>query len=118
MRSAEIEARLQRWAQWLKEGEGAGYPAMSVIHPEWQPPAPGQRPTLKSVKPGDARATHRAVLKLSVRMQNTLVVCYCMNLSLRDQAEKLDCSESTVVSRVDKAHRLLQREFCDKLETL
>lgn len=118
MRSPDIEARLQRWAQWLKEGEGAGYPAMSVIHPEWQPPAPGQRPTLKSVKPGDARATHRAVTAMSLRMQDTLFVHYVMNLSLRDQADKLECAEATVIARVDKAHRLLQREFCDKLETL
>lgn len=113
-RDDDIHARLQRWAQWLNVGDGSGYPVMSVLHPEWQPPSPGITPTMKTAKYSDARATHRAVARLSVKMANTLVVHYCKNLPIAEQARQLECAESTVHTRVATAHRLLQAEFCNK----
>ena len=106
-----IEARLQRWAQWLNVGDGSGYPVISVLHPEWQPPSPGITPTMKSVAGGDERSTHRAVARMSQRLANTLVVHYVMRLPVATQAERLGCTEGTVHARVDLAHRMLAEQF-------
>jgi DNA-directed RNA polymerase specialized sigma24 family protein len=115
-RDSGIEERLQRWADWLNVGDGSGYPVTSVLHPHWQPPSPGITPTMKVSSFNDARQTHRAVGRLSRRLSNTLVVHYCLKLPLTEQARRLECSEQTVVARVELAHRRLLAEFCNKLE--
>lgn len=112
-RDAGMEARLQRWAQWVTVGDGSGYPVKSVLHPEWQPPSPGITPTLKTAPATDVRATHRAIGRLSQRLANTLVVHYCLKLSLAEQADRLACSIDAIHNRVERAHRLLMREFCN-----
>ena len=102
-----IHARLLAWAHWLTlGGNGDGYAAMSVLHPEWQPPTPGTTPTLK-VGSSDAhhRATHAAVLTLSRRLQATLLVHYCKRLTVAEQAEQLECAEPTVHARVREARK-------------
>ncbi|WP_320426482.1 hypothetical protein [Roseateles agri] len=103
-----IERLLIEWAQWLQVGDGSGFSTMSVLHPDWSPPSPGLTPTMKTGVHSSARRTHRAVSALSVRMGNTLVVHYCLRLSLADQAERLQCSASTVTQRVARAHLLLR----------
>lgn len=113
MRNPAIEQRLQRWAQWVTVGDGSGYPTMSVLHEDWSPPGGGITPTLKVGAGGDERETHRAIGLLSVRLANTLVVVYCFTLTLREQAERLDCDESTVTKRVDVAHRQLAHWLCE-----
>lgn len=117
-RDADIEARLQRWASWLNEGDGSGYPVMSVLHQDWQPPSPGITPTMKVSSVTDVGETHRAVRRLSLRLRNTVLIQYCFNLTLAEKAERLGCGEQTVVQRVDLAHRLLAAEFRDKLEVV
>jgi hypothetical protein len=118
-RDAQMEARLQRWAQWVTVGDGSGYPVKSVLHPEWQPPSPGITPTLKVAPATDVRATHWAIAHLvqrgvmSQRLANTLVVHYCMHLSLSDQAMRLECSIDSIHDRVERAHRMLMRELCN-----
>lgn len=115
-RDAVIEARLVRWANAVTVGDGSGFPTMSVLHPEWQPPSPGVTPTLKTSAHSDVMETHRALQRLSLRLQNTVAVHYCMRLSVAEQAERLDCAEATVYGRVDRAHRelaaLLRGELC------
>lgn len=106
-RDGGMEARLQRWAAHLTVGDGSGFARTSVLHPSWQPPTPGQTPTLKVGAHTDAAETHRAVGMLSVRLANTLVVHYVMRLPLIHQAERLECAPSTVLNRVSEAHRLL-----------
>ena len=106
-----IEARLVRWAQHLVVGDGSGFPTMCVLHPQWQPPAPGQTPTMKVSHATDARETHRAIGLLSMRLANTLVVHYVLKLPLAEQAARLGCTPSTVIARIDLAHRLLQGHF-------
>jgi len=115
-RDDQIEARLLRWAAYCTVGDGSGYAVMSVIHPEWSPPTPGMTPTMKTSAISDVRETHRAIERLSLRLANTLAVHYCMRLPLDDQAARLHCTPSTVIARVELAHRLLRREFCNKLE--
>ena len=51
-----------------------------------------------------------------MRLANTLVVHYCLKVPLAEQALRLECTEQTVVARVDLAHRRLLAEFCNKLE--
>jgi DNA-directed RNA polymerase specialized sigma24 family protein len=115
-RDPQIEARLLRWAAWRTVGDGSGFPVMSVIHPEWQPPSPGVTPTLKVGAATDVRQTNRAIAKLSLRLRNTLVVHYVHRLPLVDQAARLECEVSTVIARIAAAHRTLAKEFCNKLE--
>lgn len=106
-RDPKIEERLQRWAQAVTVGDGAGYPAMSMLHPQWQPPAPGQTPTLKVAPASDARETHRAIERLSQRLRNTIVVHYVFKGTLAEQASRLECAEATVHARIEEAHRRL-----------
>lgn len=102
-----IEQRLREWAQWVTAGDGSGYPSKCTLHPEWSPPAAGTTPTLKAAAPSRARQTHRAIARLSVRLSNTVVVVYCMNLSEADRAERLSCQPATVRARLYALHRQL-----------
>lgn len=110
-RDDAIEARLQRWAQWVTAGDGSGYPAVNVLDRSWMPPSPGTTPTLKVAASSDVRQTHRALERLSVRLRNTVVVHYCHKVPLAEQARRLECAESTVVARVALVHRLLRVEL-------
>lgn len=105
-----IDDALRRWAAAVAgEGDGSGYPTMSVLHKDWSPPTPGQTPTLKVVsRGGDVVATHAAIAQLSVRARNTVVVVYCCGrLSAAEQAERLDCQVKTLEKRVEAIHREL-----------
>ena len=102
-----IEERLIRWAQGVTVGDGNGYPAMSIIHPSWQPPTPGQTPTLKVGRSSDVKQTHVAIGALSDRTRATLVVHYILKPPLAEQALLLECQERTVHDRVERAHREL-----------
>jgi DNA-directed RNA polymerase specialized sigma24 family protein len=108
-RDEAIEARLQRWAQWVTAGDGSGFPAMSVLHPSWQPPSPGTTPTLKVGSNSDAQQTHRALKQLSLRLRNTVVVHYCHKVPLAEQARRLECAESTVTARIGLIHQQVRQ---------
>lgn len=114
---AEIEARLQRWAQYVTVGDGSGYAAINTLHEDWSPPTPGMTPTMKALTTSDVRQTHRLIAQLSMRLRNTLVVHYCLRLPVDQQAERLGCGRSTVHERVSEAHRqmqaLLRPVFCN-----
>lgn len=105
-----IDDMLRRWAAAVAgDGDGSGYPTMSVLHVDWSPPTPGQTPTMKTVKRGaDVERTHAAVARLSMRSRNTVVVVYCCGpLSVVEQAARLECQVKTLEKRVDAIHREL-----------
>jgi len=106
-RIERVEKRLQEWAQMLKVGDGSGYSTKSTLHPEWSPPSAGMTPTMKTCVPSQARETHRAIARLSERLQNTLVLHYVTNLSVADQAARLGCQPGTIDQRIWAAHRHL-----------
>lgn len=111
-RDAEIERRLQEWAQWITLGRrGDGFPVTNVLHESWLPPAPGTTPTMKVGTGNEARnrETHRAVGSLSVRLANTVVVHYCQRLPIAQQASRLQCGLSTIHARIDEAHRRIRQ---------
>lgn len=107
-RDVEMDGRLRAWAQYVTVGDGSGFPTMSVLHSEWQPPPPGVTPTMKVAAPSSARQTHRVIAGWSMRMRNTVALYYCTTLSIEDQAERLECAPRTVHQRVEEAHRLLR----------
>ena len=107
-RNPDIEARLQRWAVAVTVGDGSGYPVMSVLHHEWQPPSLGITPTMKTSGHSDARETHAALRQLSQRLQNTVAVHYCMKLPVENQAQRLGCAVATVHGRIEVVHKLLR----------
>jgi len=110
-----VDRRLREWAQWIKEGDGSGYSAMSPLHQDWSIPTPGTTPTLKCVPSGRGHATHRALLHavetkaLSERLANTLVLHYCMNLAVAEQAARLGCQAATIDQRIRAAHAHLAK---------
>jgi len=104
-----VELRLKDWAQWLMIGDGSGYSSKCTLHPEWSPPTPGTTPTMKVSAASHVPETHRAIKMLSERLQQTLVLVYCTNLSQEDQAIRLACQVGTVKARVWTAHRELAR---------
>lgn len=119
-RDQAIEQRLLRWAEWLKSGDGSGYPVKSVLHEDWSRPSPGITPTMKVAPANDAGSTHRLVRRLSERMQHTLLAHYVMRLTDAQAAMVLECRPDTVQARIEAAHRALMgladaqaREFCN-----
>lgn len=108
-RSAEMEARLQRWAEWVQVGDGSGYPCCSVLHEDWLPPSQAMPSTPKVLRAGnDAPQTHRALARLSsATLRNTVVVHYVHRWPLAQQAAYLGCEVDTVHDRVERVHREL-----------
>ena len=104
----EIELKLREWAQWVKAGDGSGYPTKCTIHPEWSPPAPGTTPTLKTTAHHDAVRTHWAISGLSIRLRNTVWLHYVNNLDMAEIGRQLGCEPGTIYPRIYRAHRLLQ----------
>lgn len=119
MHDEAIEARLQRWAQAVTVGDGSGYPAMSVIHPNWMPPTKGSKPMMKVAHGGhDVRATHRSIGLLSVKQRDAICLHYVYRLTTTQHAVRADCAERTVRDRLDAARRALAAmwsagSFCD-----
>lgn len=118
-RDPQIEARLQRWAEWLTSGDGSGYPVKSTLHEDWSPPSPGITPTMKTGRGSDGAQTQRLVMALSDRSKATLVSVYVLRMPIADAAAALDCAPDTVLNRVERIHRqllgMLQSagEFCN-----
>ena len=109
-RLAEIEARLQRWAQWLKVGDGSGYPVKSTLHEDWSPPAPGVRPSMKvSSASREILITDTAVRMLSQAKLATVVAVYVLRMPAADAAKALACEPDTVHKRVATIHHDLAR---------
>lgn len=107
-RDAGIERALVEWGQWLKVGDGSGYATKCVLHAQWSPPTAGQTPTMKvGTSSAAVRRTHAAVLTLSERLQETLLVHYVMVLPPAEQALRLQCQPETIGERIRTAHRLL-----------
>jgi DNA-directed RNA polymerase specialized sigma24 family protein len=115
-RDQAIEARLLRWAEFWKTGDGSGYPVKCTLHEDWSPPSPGMTPTMKVAPVNDAKQTHRMVSRLSERMQATLVAVYVRRMSPVEAGQELGCEAGTVGARVEAAHRELMGmlvEFCN-----
>ena len=74
-RIEHIEARLQRWAEWRKAGDGSGYPVTSVLHESWSPPTSASASSWRPAGCTDARQTHRMLqaMQLSQAKQATLL---------------------------------------------
>lgn len=102
-----VEARLQRWAEWLKVGDGAGYPARCVLDEDWSPPSPGTTPQIKVAPPSDAPQTHRIVLGLSERMRGTVAAVYLLGMAPREAAAVLECEPDTIHQRIERVHALI-----------
>lgn len=106
-----LEQRLQAWAAWKHGGAVSdGYPTKSVLHESWSPPTAGHLPNMRVTHGrGDKqeRALDRAITRLSVRLQDTLVVVYLMRAKPDEQAARLSCQASTVRARVVDAKRQL-----------
>lgn len=102
-----IDARLWRWAEWLKVGDGSGYPVRSTLDADWSPPSPGLTPSIKVAAASDAPQTHRLVLGLKPSLRATLVAHYLMRLPPAAAGAALDCMPDTVRARIERAHREL-----------
>jgi hypothetical protein len=106
-RDEQIDARLWRWAEWLKTGDGSGYPVKSTLHEDWCPPSPGMRPGIKVAPHNDAPQTHRFVLRLSETLRGTLAGHYLMRMNALDLAACVACQPATVHARIETAHRAI-----------
>jgi len=111
-RDEQVDRMLRDWAQYRMVGDGSGYPRTSMLHPEWMPPAKGQTPNMKVGHGGRVRETDRAIQRLSERLQCTLVLYYCTQLPLEEQATRLECQVETIHQRLRTAHALLREELC------
>lgn len=111
-RDEQIEARLWRWAEWLKCGDSSGYPVKSVLHEDWSPPSKGALPSMRVALPGsDALSTHRMVLALKPSWQATVVSHYVVRMSTAEAAAALEVQPDTVLDRLERIHAHLRREL-------
>lgn len=121
-RDQAMDLRLRRWAEWKLNGDGAGFPAISVLHKEWLPPVAGATPSLRISGVSDVAQTHVAIGELGVRLRDAIVVHYLEGGPIERQAERLGCVPATVHARVNRAHvelrAVLDGGFCnnDKVE--
>lgn len=109
-----VEARLQRWADWLKVGDGSGYPVRCVLDESWSPPSAGTTPQMKALPASDAPQTHRVVLGLSERMRATLAAHYLLGLQAQEAAAVLECAPDTVHQRIERAQALIAQALADQ----
>lgn len=115
MQDDDVEARLHRWAAAVSVGDGAGYPSVSVIHPNWMPPTKGSRPAMVAARRGhDVQATHRSISTLSVKQRDAICLCYIYRLSTARHAERAGCAERTVRDRLDAARRALAAMWSER----
>jgi DNA-directed RNA polymerase specialized sigma24 family protein len=112
-RDVGIEARLQRWADWVTVGDGSGYSGVCTLHENWSPPTAGQAPTLKVADSVDVMDTHRAIGRLNLKLRNAVVVRYIYGGTIAEQADRLGCAPETVRDRVERAHAALLVELCN-----
>lgn len=111
-RDPYIEERLQRWAAAVTVGDGSGYSATNVLHPNWTPPSPGLTPTLKAAPANaDVRRMHQAVGRLSLKQRNAVVMHYVVRPPLAEQCERLGCELRTLYARIEAAHAELRAEL-------
>lgn len=113
-RDDAMHQRLLEWAAWVTVGDGSGFPVVSVLHESWSPPTPGTTPSMKVSAPSSSRQTHRILATWSLRQRNTVVLYYCTQLPVAEQAARLECDESTVHKRIVVAHRLLRRALDER----
>lgn len=111
-RDEYIDRLLREWAQYRMVGDGSGYPRTSMLHPEWQPPAKGQTPSLKVGHPSRVREVDRAIRELSERLQSTLWLYYCTQLPIHEQAVRLACQPDTIHKRLSSADTYLRGVLC------
>jgi DNA-directed RNA polymerase specialized sigma24 family protein len=110
----QMERELVAWGAYVAGGRDAsGYPSMSVMHPNWQPPAKGGASKLPRRVVSYAREqwVDAQVRTMSRKLQDALVARYVMRMSLHDQALALHCELSTVQARVSAAKRKLAAVF-------
>lgn len=112
MRSKAVEQRLVEWAAWFNAGgcvAQGGWPTKNILDPSWLPPSGGGVPAVVTGGRSDRREryTHEAIGMLSDKLICAVVVHYCKRWSLADQAQALQCGESTVSQRVERAHMAL-----------
>lgn len=107
----DIDGMLQRWAARVTVGKGSGFPTMSALHPNWQPPAPGQTPTPRTCATDDeseARLVHGFVARLPERLFAAVVAYYLLRGTQPQKAEAAQCSVRTMIDRVQRAQRTIK----------
>lgn len=111
-RDEQMDARLWRWAEWLKTGDGSGYPVKSVLHEDWSPPSKGALPTMRVAPPGsDARQTHDLVGALKPSWRATVAAHYVLRMTTAQAAVALSVQPDTVLDRLERIHAHLRREL-------
>jgi hypothetical protein len=102
----DMERRLLNWVRWLDGSGGIGL-GFGVTHPMWQGVRVDGQHACESFIPTnsiEAEETNRAVLDLSIDLQDTVRSYYVGSLPLRVQAQNLGCGVSTIHNRIEQAH--------------
>lgn len=105
-RIEDIERRLQNWARWKVGGSagGLGYASVNLA-------GDTSRALYREARiPTDdceAEETDRAVASLDSELRRTVEVVYLDGGGTKRKADLLNCTESTIKSRIWRAHRQL-----------
>lgn len=113
-RIEDIERRLLNWARWKAGGQsgGLGYSAM-----KWAASVGDQGRYRESVIPTvdcEASETEAALMALPSELRRTVEVVYLQGGGMAAKARRLAVTEATVYSRVEQAHRHLDRYLAEQ----
>lgn len=110
MRSEEVERRLLNWARWRAGGQrgGLGYASVSL---GMQSGSARYRESVIPTSAGEAVETDEAVQHLEEPLRRVVTRHYADGLSVVAISLELRCAVSTVYTRLDRAHLLLDAAF-------
>ncbi len=97
---------LDLWGAWFNAGGcGDGFPRMSIIHPQWMPPAAGKAAMLPTATHSDLmeRQVHAAIGKLSDKLLIVVVGKWARRMSSAQMALELCVTSSAVDGRLLRA---------------
>jgi RNA polymerase sigma-70 factor, ECF subfamily len=73
--------------------------------------APGKTPTEELLRQELQESVQKAIEKLAPELRMVIVLRYTEGLAYEEIAEALSCSAGTVASRLNRAHKLLERRL-------
>lgn len=112
-RIEDIERRLLNWARW-RFGAGSGGLGYATVNLVGVGGRDNVREAIIPTVDCEAEETDQAVFALPGELRATLEVVYLQGGTMATKARRLCCSEPTIYSRIDRAHRCIQSWLAER----
>lgn len=112
-RIEDIERRLLNWARW-RHGAGSGGLGYATVNLAAEGGRDNFREAVIPTIDCEAEETDQAVLALSSELRATVEAVYLQGGTMAAKSRRLCCSEPTIYSRIDQAHRRIQSWLAER----